>query len=382
MASINPNSPLPPDPAMPGANPHPVEADEGAVKDFQELLQQNPPQQARSNSMFDSYTVDVSRSVSLFENFKVDARPSEPIKTDDTIDIDNYAPENPPEPPKPEEKKSDFWGDFKSGVQKGVDSVKDFLAKPEVAQFVRAANIVFAGAMVVTAGVLIATGVGAPAGIAALALAGGAGLAMQLPAVHDKLQAGVVALMGPVLGQENAEKLGPLVTQGLISGLMIAIVATGGQAGSAQGALDATIGVFNSMKDVFNGMAQVYQAGGPLLEKLGVNVDAQALRDMAGVFGMMGAMMPDLSTFAEGLGGTLKDFLDHPDMDAFKKFLSTVKDVPESLTKLIDSDFLKGVGSLLDGGEKFLAELESNDLFSNLAGLLQLVNQGANLAKA
>jgi len=377
MASINPNSPLTPDSAMPGANPHPVEADEGAVKDFEEALLQNPPQ-ARSGSLFDSYTVDDSRSVSLFENFKVDARPSEPTKTDDTIDLDNYAPE----PPKPEEKKSDFWGGLWSGVQKGVDSVKDFLAKPEVAQFVRAANIVFAWAMVVTAGVLIATGVGAPAGIAALALAGGAGLAMQLPAVHDKLQAGVVALMGPVLGQGNAEKLGPLITQGLISGLMIAIVATGGQAGSAQGALDATIGVFNSMKDVFNGMAQVYKSGGPVLEMLGVNVDAKALQDMAGVFGMMGTMMPDLSTFAEGLGGTLKDFLDNPDMDAFKKFLSTVKDVPESLTKLIDSDFLKGVGSLLDGGEKFLAELESNDLFSNLAGLLQLVNQGANLAKA
>lgn len=377
MASINPNSPLTPDSAMPGANPHPVEADEGAVKDFEEALLQNPPQ-AQSGSLFDSYAVDDSRSVSLFENYKVDARPSEPTKTDDTIDLDNYAPENPPEPPKPEEKKSDFW----SGVQKGVDSVKDFLAKPEVAQFVRAANIVFAGAMVVTAGVLIATGVGAPAGIAALALAGGSGLAMQLPAVHDKLQAGVVALMGPVLGQENAEKLGPLVTQGLISGLMIAIVATGGQAGSAQGALDATIGVFNSMKDVFNGMAQVYKSGGPLLEKLGVNVDAKALQDMADVFGMMGTMMPDLSKFAEGLGGTLKDFLANPDMDAFKKFLSTVKDVPESLTKLIDSDFLKGVGSLLNGGEKFLAELESNDLFSNLAGLLQLVNQGANLAKA
>jgi hypothetical protein len=188
--------------------------------------------------------------------------------------------------------------------------------------------------------------------------------------------------MGPVLGQENAEKLGPLVTQGLISGLMITIVATGGQAGSPQGALDATIGVFNSMKDVFNGMAQVYKSGGPILEMLGVNVDAKALQDMAGVFGMMGAMMPDLSTFAEGLGGSLKDFLANPDMDAFKKFLSTVKDAPESLTKLIDSDFLKGVGSLLDGGEKFLAELESNDLFSNLAGLLQLVNQGANLAKA
>jgi hypothetical protein len=188
--------------------------------------------------------------------------------------------------------------------------------------------------------------------------------------------------MAPVLGQENAEKLGPLVTQGLISGLMIAIVASGGQAGSAQGALDAAIGVFNSMKDAFNGIAQVYEAGGPLLEMLGVNVDSQALKDMAAVFGSMAALMPDLSKFTEGIGVSLKDFLANPDMDAFKKFLSTVKDVPESLSKLIDSDFLKGLGALLDGGEKFFTEFESKDLLNNLTGLLQLLDQGAKLAKA
>jgi hypothetical protein len=172
------------------------------------------------------------------------------------------------------------------------------------------------------------------------------------------------------------------VTQGLIAGLMIAIVATGGQTGSAQGALDAAVGVFNTMKDVFNGIAQAIQSGGPMLELLGVNVDTQALKDMAAVFGTMGALMPDLSKFAEGLSGSLKDFLANPDMDAFQKFISTVKDAPESLTKLIDSDFLKGLGALIDGGEQFLTEFQSSDLLKNITGLLQLLNQGANLAKA
>jgi len=188
--------------------------------------------------------------------------------------------------------------------------------------------------------------------------------------------------MAPILGQENAEKLGPLVTQGLISGLFIASVATGGQAGSAQGALDVAMGVFNSMKGVFNGIAQVYQTGGPVLEMFGVNIDAKPLQEMAGVFGMMASLMPDLSKFAEGLGGTLKDFLANPDMGAFSKFLGTMTDVPESLAKLIDSNFLKGLGALLDGGEKFLADFNSNDLLNNFTALLQLISQGANLAKA
>jgi hypothetical protein len=163
---------------------------------------------------------------------------------------------------------------------------------------------------------------------------------------------------------------------------MIAIVATGGSAGSAQGALDATVGVFNSMKDVFNGIAQVYQHGGPILEVLGIDLDAKALQDMAGMFGMMASLMPDLSQFAEGLGGSLKDFLAKPNTDEFKKFLGTIKDVPESLAKLIDSDFLKGLGAMLEGGEKFLTEVNSSDFLKNITGLLQLLNQGANLAKA
>ena len=379
MATINPNSPSPTGQPT-GAGAQPLEADEAAVEHFEKALQ-NQPAPAKSGGFFNDFVVHTTKTNSLFDDFKAIPKPLEPTKKDDIIDLDNFEPEKP-EPPKPEAKKSDFWDNVWSGVKKGADSVKEFLAKPEVAQFVRAANIVFAGAMVVAAGVMIATGVGAPAGIAALALAGGAGLTMQLPAVHDKLQAGVVAMIAPVIGQENAEKLGPLVTQGLISGLMIAIVATGGQAGSAQGALDATVGVFNSMKDVFNGIAQVYQHGGPILEVLGLNVDAKALQEMAGMFGMMASLMPDLSKFAEGLGGSLKDFLSKPDMDAFKKFLGTIKDVPESLAKLIDSDFLNGLGALLEGGEKFLTEFNSSDFVKNITGLLQLLNQGANLAKA
>ena len=379
MATINPNSPSPTGQPT-GAGAQPLEADDAAVEHFEKALQ-NQPAPAKSGGFFNDFVVHTTKTNSLFDDFKAIPKPLEPTKKDDIIDLDNFEPEKP-EPPKPEAKKSDFWDNVWSGVKKGADSVKEFLAKPEVAQFVRAANIVFAGAMVVAAGVMIATGVGAPAGIAALALAGGAGLTMQLPAVHDKLQAGVVAMIAPVIGQENAEKLGPLVTQGLISGLMIAIVATGGQAGSAQGALDATVGVFNSMKDVFNGIAQVYQHGGPILEVLGLNVDAKALQEMAGMFGMMASLMPDLSKFAEGLGGSLKDFLSKPDMDAFKKFLGTIKDVPESLAKLIDSDFLNGLGSLLEGGEKFLTEVNSSDFVKNITGLLQLLNQGANLAKA
>lgn len=328
---------------------------------FQQILQGTPHTQSTGPGHVE---IDSKFRMSLWSD-SVDPNPS--------VDLDNYQPEVP-EVPDPAEKPSNFWTSLRSGIDAGLNKIKDFLAKPEVAQFVRAANVVFAGAMVVAAGVMIATGVGAPAGIAALALAGGAGLAMQLPAVHDKLQAGVVALMSPVLGKETAEKLGPLVTQGLIAGLMIAIVATGGQAGSAQGALDAAVGVFNTMKDVFNGIAQVYQSGGPMLELLGVDVDTQALKDMAAVFGTMGALMPDLSKFAEGLGGSLKDFLANPDMDAFKKFISTVKDAPESLTKLIDSDFLKNLGAMIDSAGQFLDALKSDMVLQNILSLLAQSN--------
>lgn len=378
MPTINPTSPT--TSGQPTAtDPKPPEADQDAVENFQQALAA-PAAPAKTGSFFDDFAADPSKAKSIFDDFRVNPTPVDPKKSEE-IDIDNYEPEKP-EPPKPEEKKSSFWADLKNGIDKGVKSVVDFLGKPEVAAFMRAANIVFAGAMVVAAGVMFATGVGAPVAVAALALAGAAGLVMQLPMVHDTLQSGVVAMMSPVLGQENAEKLGPLVTQGMISGLMIAIVATGGQAGSAKGALDAAVGVFNTMRDVFSGVAQVYQAGAPLLELAGINVDAKAIQDMAGMFGIMASLMPDLSKFAEGLGGTLKDFLANPDMDAFTKFLGTMTDIPESLAKLIDSNFLKGLGAFLDGGEKFLTEFQSNDFLNNLTSLLQLINQGANLAKA
>jgi len=378
MPAINPNSPATGgQPA--GTDLKPLDADPEDVENFQKALE-NQSAPSRTGGFFDDFVVDPNKSSSFFDDFTVNPSPVEPKKSEE-IDIENYEPEKP-EPPKPEEKKSSFWSDLKNGVDKGVKSVVDFLGKPEVAMFMRAANIVFAGAMVVAAGVMFATGVGAPAAVAALALAGAAGLVMQLPMVHDTLQAGVTALMSPVLGQENAEKLGPLVTQGMISALMITIVATGGQAGSAKGALDAAVGVFSTMKDVFSGIGQVLQAGGPLLELAGINVDSKSILNMGSMFGIMASMMPDLSKFAEGLGGTLKDFLAKPDMDAFAKFLGTMTDIPESLAKLIDSNFLKGMGALLEGGEKFIAEFQSNDLLNNITGLLQLLSQGANLAKA
>jgi hypothetical protein len=293
---------------------------------------------------------------------------------DKVIDLDKFEPETP-DVATPQEKPSNFWGDVQSGLKKGTQKIAEFLSSPELAKFARAANIVFAGAMVVAAGVMISTGVGAPAGLAALALAGGGGLVMQFPAVHDKLEAGVVALMSPVLGQDTAEKLGPLVTQGLIAGIMVAIVATGGQAGSAQGALDATVGVFNNLKDIFSGISQVYQQGGPILENFGINVDPKALQNMAAVFGSMSVIMPDLSNFTEGLGSSLKDFLANPDMDAFKDFLGALKNLPESITTLINSDFLNNLGGILESGENLFDSFNENDFFQNLSSILGILNQ-------
>jgi len=280
--------------------------------------------------------------------------------------LDNFEPEKP-DLPKPEEPKSGFLSDLQNNVKKGLDSVKEFLAKPELAKYVRAANIVFAGAMVVTAGVLFATGVGAPAGIAALALAGSAGLAMQLPQVHDKIQAGVVAMMAPILGQDTAEKLGPLVTQGMIAGIMIAIVATGGQAGSAQGALNAAVDVFKNLNNVFNGMSEVYQSASPFLGFLGVEVDSAAIKQMAGVFGTMATILPDLSSFAGGMGQSLTEFLKKPDMDKFGQFLKGLPDIPDSIIQLLDAPFLKNLGSMLDA----LGEFAQDATLTNLVEFLK-----------
>ena len=293
------------------------------------------------------------------------------------IDIDSYKAE-PPEIPQLSESPADFW----IALEKAGKTLLDFLGSAELAQFVQAANTVFAGAMVVSAGVLLATGVGAPVAVAALALAGGAGLAMQLPAVQAKLEAGVLALMTPVLGEKIAAQLGPLVTQGLISGLMIALLATGGSTGSAQGALDAAMGVFDTMQGIFNGLAQAYQNAAPLMEMLGINLDAKALQQMSGLFGTMGAMMPDFLKFADGLGRSLNHFLANPSPDALANFLGTLTDLPKGLAQFLDSNLFKGLGALLEASEQFLTELKDNDVITNIAGLLQILSQVANLAKA
>jgi hypothetical protein len=199
--------------------------------------------------------------------------------------------------------------------------------------------------MVATAAVLFATGVGAPAAVAALALAGGAGLAMQLPAVHDKLQAGVVALMEPVLGKETAQKLGPIVTQGLISGLMIAMVVTEKARPAVRKVLSTPSPESSNPWEIFSiPLSQIYTSAGPVFQMFGMNLDATALAQAGSMFGILGGMMPDMAKFAEGMGVSLKDFLLNPDMAKFGDFLKTVKDLPESLATLIDADFFKGLG--------------------------------------
>jgi hypothetical protein len=348
----------------------------------------------KAGSLFDGFSIDPNRKAgSLFDGFVIDEnrKPDSIFKdlntdnnakpADGHIDIDNYQPDKP-DVPSPQEQPKNFWQGLWGGVKKTANDVGKFIASPEFAKFARAANIVFAGAMVVTAGVLFATGVGAPAGIAALALAGGAGLAMQLPAVNDKLQAGVVALLTPVLGQETAEKLGPIATQGLISGLMIAMVVTGGQAANAQGALNAISGVFKNMGDFFNTASQVYQGAGPILQMFGVNLDATALAQAGSMFGVLGGLMPDMAKFADGMGQSLKDFLLNPDMAKFSEFLKSAVNVPESIANLMDSNFLKGLGGLLSEGEQFLTDFNQNDFMKNFLALLQIVGQGAKLTQA
>lgn len=290
------------------------------------------------------------------------------------IDVDSYEPETP-DIPKPEDKPSNFFEKVKSEVKEGAQNVIDFVSKPEIATAFRVANVVFAGALVVTAGVLFATGVGAPAAVAALALAGGAGLVMQLPIVHDTLKSGVEAVMSPVLGQENAEKLGPLVTQGMIAGLMIAIVATGGQATSVKGAIDATVGVFKSMQGVFGGMAQLAVAGCPILQAAGIDVDTAALQKTASMFGMLGAFIPNLATLSESLGTTLSDFLKNPNVDLAKSVLSSMTDIPEIFSGMISSDSLKALGSIIDTSTELLSgKIEFQDFINFVSSASSVFN--------
>jgi hypothetical protein len=219
--------------------------------------------------------------------------------------------------------------------------------------------------MVVTAGVLFATGVGAPAAIAALALAGGVGLAMQMPGISDKIEAGVVSVMAPIIGQENAEKLGPLATQGVISVSMIAILATGVSSDTAAGALDAAVNVFKTFSDVTQNISSVYNTLGPLL---GIDVNTQAITQLGTLFSSMSSMLPEMDKFAKGLGANLKDFLKSPDLTGFMDFAKQAANIPESLLKLMDVPFLNGLGDMIEGIEDFT---KSPDLSSLLAILNQ-----------
>lgn len=321
------------------------------VETFESAFEQSPLPQA------DNSTIDPRFRLEGWTGYDTEAN-------DKPIDVDSYEPETP-DIPKPEEKPKNFLEQIGSDIKKGAQSVIDFLGKPEVAIALRVANVVFAGALVVTAGVLYATGVGAPAATVALALAGAAGLAMQLPIVHDTLNAGVTALLSPVLGAENAEKLGPLATQFMISGLMIAIIATGGSAANAKGALDATVGVFKTMQTAFSGMAQLSGAASPFLEAMGVDVDTAALQRTASMFGVLGSFIPNLASLSESLGSSLSDFLKNPNVDLAKSILTSMKDVPETFAGLIDSNFLKALGSILDTGKELLTgTLDFQDLIN------------------
>ena len=69
-------------------------------------------------------------------------------------------------------------------------------------------------------------------------------------------------------------------------------------------------------------------------------------------------------------------------MDAFKNFLGTIKELPESIANLMDADLLKGLAALLESGEKFVTDFKTNDFLTNLVGILQILSQGSNLVKA
>lgn len=271
---------------------------------------------------------------------------------------------------------SNLGDDFKKGVddigadlKTGSTDFAKFIESPELADFARAANVVFAGTMAVTGVVCLATGVGAPAAMVALGLAGASGLIMEFPPVTQKLEAGLQAMMEPILG-DDASKLAPLATQGMISGLMVTIAVTGGSAGSAQGALDATVHTFNSLQNGLNGIAQAQQTASPYMQMLGMQSDPQAISNMAGVFGTMGAIMPDISSYAGNMGQPLKEVLTKPNMSSLSKFVDTAKDVPPSVKNFLNgsqedtipqsgSGFFKSTGSLLGYAEQLMPSLKN-----------------------
>ena len=338
------------------------DADQCDVDAFEQHMQggETPSEEDQLPPGVTRYEVRTTDLVKALAKTEVDGK---------TLNLD-AAPKDPPKPaiPDPDKDKPwSFWkkaGDavdkFTSNVKKAVDNtVKDvagFLGSPELAKFAKVANIVFAGGLVVAAGVLAATGVGAPASIALLAIAGGAGLIMQAPAIQEKIQAGVVAVMAPVIGQENAQKLGPLVTQGVIAGAMIGILVSGGNAGSVQAVIDSTVGVFRTMSDVFNGIGQVYNAASPFLELAGINVNQQDILALGSLFSSMASIVPSISSYSESIGQPFTEFFKNPDIGKFLDFLKSTTDVPADILKLVDSNFLNNIGSVVDSVDLLLKE--------------------------
>jgi hypothetical protein len=294
-----------------------------------------------------------------------EVRPTDLVKALAQTEVDGKTlnadalPKNPPKPaiPDPDEDKSwSFWKDSGMAVEKTVKDVVGFLGSPELAKFAKVANIVFAGGLVVAAGVLAATGVGAPASIALLAVAGGAGLIMQAPPIQEKIQAGVVAVMTPIIGQDNAPKLAPLVTQGVIAGSMIAILASGGNANSVKAVVDSTIGVFRTMSDVFNRIGQVYNAASPFLELAGINVNQQDIMALGSLFSSMASIVPSLSSYSESIGQPFTEFFNNPDIRKLLDFLKSTTDIPPDILEIVDSNFLNSIGSVMGSVELLMKE--------------------------
>ena len=162
--------------------------------------------------------------------------------------------------------------------------------------------------------------------------------------------------MAPVIGQENAQKLGPLVTQGVIAGAMIGILVSGGNAGSVQAVIDSTVGVFRTMSDVFNGIGQVYNAASPFLELAGINVNQQEIMALGSLFSSMASIVPSISSYSESIGQPFTEFFKNPDIGKFLDFLKSTTDVPADILKLVDSNFLNNIGSVVDSVDLLLKE--------------------------
>lgn len=355
------------------------DADQGDVDAFEQHMQceHTPAKDEPVPSGGTRFEVNTDDLIKALAKTEVDGKTLNP----------DAAPKDPPKPAIPDPDKDQPWNfwkeagkaidkftsDVKKAVDKTVEDVAGFLGSPELAKFAKVANIVFAGGLVVAAGVLAATGVGAPASIALLAIAGGAGLIMQAPAIQEKIQAGVVAVMAPVIGQENAQKLGPLVTQGVIAGAMIGILVSGGNAGSVQAVIDSTVGVFRTMSDVFNGIGQVYNAASPFLELAGINVNQQDIMALGSLFSSMASIVPSISSYSESIGQPFTEFFKNPDIGKFLDFLKSTTDVPADILKLVDSNFLNNIGSVVGSVELLMKEFSVDNVVKFLTDSSKLL---------